>query len=105
MTNNYNTALFNDKESEMAKTNAEVIKEVSSVGRCNNCAFFKFGSRKCEKRDNNGKLIRPDIIPVTYSEPTDRGHFIHVIKPVDCNDFTPKNKKKPETKKEEMTAE
>lgn len=36
--------------------------------------------------------------PVIYTEPTQKGQFIHVIKPIDCNDFVSKREKKDEKK-------
>ena len=99
MTNNYNAALYTDKESEYSKLNSEVLKNVSDNGRCNKCTYFKFGTRKCEKKDENGNLVRPDMIPVTYTEETSKGHFINVIKPIGCKDFTPKTGKKKNDKK------
>lgn len=101
MTNNYNAALYADKESEYSKLNSEVLKDISDNGRCNKCVYFKFGTRKCEKKDENGKLVRPNIIPVTYTEETAKGHFINVIKPIGCTDFTPKTGKKKNEKKGE----
>ncbi len=99
MTNNYNASLYTDKESEYSKLNSEVLKDISDNGRCNKCIYFKFGTRKCEKKDENGNLVRPDMIPVTYTEETSKGHFINVIKPIGCKDFTPKTGKKKNDKK------
>ena len=91
MTYNYNSTVFTDKNSEEFKLNDEVMVAITT-NRCNNCIYLNFGARKCNKKNENGNLVRPNMIPVTYTEPTNRGHFIHIIKPFDCHDFTPKVK-------------
>jgi len=87
MTNNYNASLFSDKNSDFYKLNDLVLKEVSESGRCNKCKYFNFGAKKCNKRTEDGKLVRKDYSPIIYTEPTDKGNFIHVLKPSDCKDF------------------
>lgn len=90
MTYNYNAAMF-VKDSDMSKENENNLAELTSQSRCNGCRYFNFGKRLCEKKSETGKYVRRSMIPITYSEQTKKGIFIHVLKPVDCHDFTPKN--------------
>lgn len=87
MTNNYN-AFDYVKDSEGAKRNDENLKEMTSTGRCNSCRYFRFGGYKCTKHNDN--------IKITYTEKTDKGDFINVIKPTGCNDYKKKGKSKAE---------
>ena len=103
MTYNYNAALYSEKDSELGKQNTDNINEMQTAGRCNNCVYFKFGNRKCTKTNESGKLVRPDFAPITYTEPTNKGNFIHILKPSDCKNFTPKNKKKSAESEREAT--
>lgn len=90
---NYNS--FNFSETGYLRAdNDNAISDVRKNGRCNNCIYFSFGGFKCSKRNEDGSLKRPNLSPMTYSEPTDKGGFIHVLKPVDCNDYEGKNKPK-----------
>lgn len=92
MTNNYNAALY-EKNSEYSKMNEAVLKEVAEHGRCNGCYYFNFKSRQCLKKNENGEMARTRFSPITYTEPTDKGGFVHVLKPSDCKDYKSKAKK------------
>lgn len=82
---NYNGEAFNDKNSELAKTNNANIYEFNSSGKCNTCIYFNFGARKCNLKNKE--------LPITLTTETSKGNFISFIKPLDCSDFKKKNSK------------
>lgn len=86
---NYNASNFSEK-GLLRGENDNALSEMTKGGRCNDCAFFSFGGYKCKKTDDEGRLVRPEIHPVIYTEPTTKGKFIHVLKPCDCTDFKSK---------------
>ena len=95
MTKNYYADNFK-KGADLEKINDSNLKDMNTNGKCNTCIYFKFGGLKCEKRNEQGQLIRPNMAPITYTEQTQRGQFINVLRPADCKDFEAKGKKKTE---------
>ena len=94
---NYNSSNFADK-GVLKDENDNALSEITKGGRCNDCKFFSFGGYKCKKTDDKGNFVRKGMNPVIYTEPTQKGQFIHVIKPLDCNDFVSKREKKSDKK-------
>ena len=84
-TKNYNGEVFNDKNNELAKSNNANLSELNSGGKCNTCAHFNFGARKCNLKNKE--------LSITLTTETTKGNFISFIKPSDCTDFKKKNSK------------
>lgn len=99
MTNNYNASNY-AKGSDGAKLNDENLKEMNASGKCNTCRYFQFRGYKCTKKTEEGKLVRPDMMPITYTETTSKGNFINVLKPSSCKDYESKGKRKSEKTEE-----
>lgn len=99
MTNNFYADNYK-KGSDMEKLNDSNIREMNTSGKCNSCKYFQFGGYKCNKKTDDGKLVRPDMMPITYTETTSKGKFINVLKPISCKDYKSKGRRKSEKTEE-----
>lgn len=92
MNNNYNAANY-AKGTDGAKANDEYLREMNTSGKCNSCKYFQFGGYKCNKKTEDGKLVRSNMLPITYTEETSKGKFINVLRPTSCKDYESKGYK------------
>lgn len=94
-TTNYNSEVFNDKNNDISKANNTNMTEFNSSGKCNGCAHFNFGARKCN--------LKQKSLSLTITSETAKGNFVSFIKPSNCTDFKkkyPKVDKKTDNKTE-----
>lgn len=94
-TTNYNSEIFNDKNNDISKANNTNMTELNSNGKCNGCAHFNFGARKCN--------FKQEPLSLTITSETAKGNFVSFIKPSNCTDFKkkhPKVEKKTDNKTE-----
>ena len=99
MSNNFYADNFK-KGSDMEKLNDSNIREMNTSGKCNSCKYFQFGGYKCNKKTEDGKPVRSDILPITYTKETSKGKFINVLRPTSCKDYESKGKRKNEKSEE-----